>query len=443
MEDKLQLNALLKELRRETYSLRNRLQSIIYDNRFVSLFDEFPLVANERCGLWYVKPHQLSELAYFKSTDGHTGQWSFSYRRLNFHLLPLLGANGGIVLVDSTRKGKLMPDALLKTVPIWCAVLNYVMFGEAENNWLVTPREMVSESEHSSMVKKIPEFAAEVEKLGLITEDELVRRLGAKKPLVPCWCYPGKRSFRNLDLEFSVLCLTASKSGNSEYWPYSWQYIQGAADDHELWTHEIPNMDALVFWNDVYTDPSITDPEGNIYLVGESELVSKIGNKLSKAAGIDATALGNTGLIVGKIESDVTYLTLLLSYPEISGVLVLSAEYNITEIPEAPIQVQTFKVESSKKGSKKLRELLPSLVSNLPTKVLILCDSGKDLGVGVALCVLCKKFSISWDRLDSPQHANKDIVKQHLNKIMDYRKVNPSRNTLQSVNTFLMALRDN
>lgn len=29
-----------------------------------------------------------------------------------------------MILVDSTRSGKRLPDALAKTVPIWCAVIN-------------------------------------------------------------------------------------------------------------------------------------------------------------------------------------------------------------------------------------------------------------------------------------------------------------------------------
>ena len=29
-----------------------------------------------------------------------------------------------MIIVDSTRSGKRLPDALSKTVPIWCAVIN-------------------------------------------------------------------------------------------------------------------------------------------------------------------------------------------------------------------------------------------------------------------------------------------------------------------------------
>lgn len=33
-----------------------------------------------------------------------------------------------IIIVDSTRRGKRMPDSLSKTIPIWCAVLNRAIF---------------------------------------------------------------------------------------------------------------------------------------------------------------------------------------------------------------------------------------------------------------------------------------------------------------------------
>ena len=84
-----------------------------------------------------------SAQAYFKSTDGHHGNWSFNLRRPNIHLLSLAASHGGyvamnilyfyflinnlvqrLILVDSTRAGKRLPDALSKTVPIWCAVIN-------------------------------------------------------------------------------------------------------------------------------------------------------------------------------------------------------------------------------------------------------------------------------------------------------------------------------
>jgi tRNA A64-2'-O-ribosylphosphate transferase len=60
-----------------------------------------PLVANERCGSWYIPPERKTASAYFKSTDGHTGQWSFSTRRLNLHLLDLVGRHDGCVCLET------------------------------------------------------------------------------------------------------------------------------------------------------------------------------------------------------------------------------------------------------------------------------------------------------------------------------------------------------
>jgi len=90
----------LGDLKRSNLSISNRLRSIQQDAAFVAraaaAFDR-PLVANERCGSWYVEPSAKKASAYFKSTDGHTTQWSFSTRRLNLHLLALIGRYDGWV----------------------------------------------------------------------------------------------------------------------------------------------------------------------------------------------------------------------------------------------------------------------------------------------------------------------------------------------------------
>lgn len=91
---------ILGELKRANLSLTNRLRSIEQDASFVAEVAEAfgrPLVANERCGSWYVTPEAKAASAYFKSTDGHTGQWAFSTRRLNLHLLRLIGEHDGLV----------------------------------------------------------------------------------------------------------------------------------------------------------------------------------------------------------------------------------------------------------------------------------------------------------------------------------------------------------
>jgi tRNA A64-2'-O-ribosylphosphate transferase len=92
---------LLGSLKRSNLSISNRLRSVQQDAEFVRevavAFGGRPLVANERCGSWYIDPRGKSASAYFKSTDGHTGVWKFSSRRLNLHLLELIGINDGCV----------------------------------------------------------------------------------------------------------------------------------------------------------------------------------------------------------------------------------------------------------------------------------------------------------------------------------------------------------
>jgi tRNA A64-2'-O-ribosylphosphate transferase len=75
----------------------------------------------------------------------------YRYNRLlsGIHAIP------SVMLVDSTRAGKRIPDALSKTVPIWCAVINRAVARRFSDNlasdWdnaLYTPPGVVSSQEH-------------------------------------------------------------------------------------------------------------------------------------------------------------------------------------------------------------------------------------------------------------------------------------------------------
>ena len=63
------------------------------------------------------------------------------------------------IIVDSTRRGKRMPDALSKTIPIWCAVLNRLLF---EDDWdvqnLQTLEWAVGASEQAQIEARLDDF---------------------------------------------------------------------------------------------------------------------------------------------------------------------------------------------------------------------------------------------------------------------------------------------
>eukprot|EP01052_Picozoa_sp_SAG31_P032421 SAG31_NODE_3554_length_4129_cov_2.346402_3_plen_678_part_00 len=119
-----------RQLHRDKHSLFNRLMSINYDSgtvaQIAAQFPAFPCMANLRQGAWYVDP-KLSNYGgtcCFKSSDGHNHQWMLNLRRLNLHVALQAARCGGVLIVDSTRGGKKLPDALSKTVPLWACVLN-------------------------------------------------------------------------------------------------------------------------------------------------------------------------------------------------------------------------------------------------------------------------------------------------------------------------------
>jgi len=105
------ITAVLRAVKRDEHGLYNCVASIAHDLKFVERvtgsFPSFPLLANLRCGLWYTP--QPAATSYFKSTDGHSGQWSFSLARLNLHVASLAAEHGGVCIIDATRRGKSFP----------------------------------------------------------------------------------------------------------------------------------------------------------------------------------------------------------------------------------------------------------------------------------------------------------------------------------------------
>ncbi|SMN22027.1 similar to Saccharomyces cerevisiae YMR283C RIT1 2'-O-ribosyl phosphate transferase [Maudiozyma saulgeensis] len=475
------LAQLNKDIRKENKSLRNRLQSISYDHRFLEnqvrkRFKNYPLIPNERCGLWYCNPQTYNQTSYFKSTDGHTNQWDFSTRRLNFHLFPTLQEKGGIIIVDSTRRGKKIPDSLSKTVPIWCAVINYIMLESAGVDFdtediLFVPPVTVSANEYHSIKLKLPNLVEKMKTLGALNGKELYDSMNGKV-LRPIWVYPGSSILQNsvdpftgeiLDSKWEVpeneniipliLCTVSYQAQDGMDKRNGFTYVQGAADDHELWSE---GLTPLMFWEHY---GYLADTTHNV-----DELKDYI-KELVLAKTMEQVSLkDNIDDIIKPIEqiTERLYLGKIVEnsiinegiYQELSKkydlVILLSNNVKLeTDENNLDALVQIYNLQSgSKKSSKDLRAKLPGIYDTIHTsisegsKVLVCCNTAADISIGVILSVLCKDYSQDWkfDPIGEPL-ITKTVIRKHLSQLitcLNGRNINVSRATLNSVNSFLM-----
>nr|AKM76539.1 initiator tRNA phosphoribosyl transferase family protein [Geranium maderense] len=286
-ETKLSIYRAARTIKRRENTLYNALRSIHDDSIFVGeisqLWPDFLLLANLRCGLWY-SPN-FHSTCYFKSTDGHTNNWSFNTSRLNLHVAHLAGQKGGCIIVDSTRKGKRFPDSMSKTVPIWTCVFNRAIENhrrrmkdrvklmeeesitgdEHAQNTMQTSRGWdsslhmplwVSETEKASIEDRLGEWTKELESSGA---DIASLSSCLKKPLRPLWISQKTVIWLNevpdhdsWDFTPIILVSASSSTGLIQHRStseFSWNYIPGAGDDEESWAR---GLSPELFWNNAY-----------------------------------------------------------------------------------------------------------------------------------------------------------------------------------------------
>jgi tRNA A64-2'-O-ribosylphosphate transferase len=264
-----------KLVRRAERDPWNRLNSILEDADWVASFCQtkaasLPILKNLRCGAWYVLPHHTSS-CYFKSTDGHTSEWHFSLKRYNLDTILTIQEHGGCVIVDSTRRGKSLPDALSKTVPIWCAVLNAASLkrhGHPAATSLILPEHVISPSEKEQIASKLEGWT------DLLLSSELPI-LALEKPLRPLFvtrshqdeaiAYLNDKS--SLDYYPVVLvsasqmvptpgldplhspvvksCLNLPKETEALRRQSRYIYVQGSGDDEDMWSF---GLTPSLFW---------------------------------------------------------------------------------------------------------------------------------------------------------------------------------------------------
>ncbi|EKJ73261.1 hypothetical protein FPSE_06526 [Fusarium pseudograminearum CS3096] len=435
--EQLSMSQLMASLKRTTLTIHNRLTSIQTDAEFVDnvshSYAPRPLVANERCGSWYIPPERKGASAYFKSTDGHERAWKFSTRRLNLHLVEIIEKNDGIIIVDSTRRGKRMPDALSSTIPIWCTVLNLAILpSHPSSSKLYLPAHLPATT-HSQISTLIPGFVASFKALNLNLPTCLT------KPLRPFWVTPDSTLPSPEDTESifedfrPVICCTAShRVVESEMGEGG--YIQGAGDDTEMWAH---GLESPLFWENI--NELLETPEAEL-----PGLISRIVDE-------QATSKKDEGSQI-QIVPHISVCALPLPAMPTECRIAITQD---TTPKDSWLKSKTYMqagLGKSKLASRNLRTALPEICDFAAKylasveepgerRIAVACESGKDLSVGVALAISCYLFDDEGKIRDSTKNVSftKNLIKSRLGLIMTaYPGANPSRATLQSVNSFLM-----
>lgn len=418
--DALSFGKLAKDLRKDSRSVKNRVQSIFHDSEHVKRVSEsfnLPLVANERCGRWYIAPADIAESVYFKSTDGHTNVHSFSTRRLNLHLLDFVRAQGGAVIVDSTRRGKPIPDALSKTIPQWCRVINLAVFG-SDAPPLTTSPIIVGKSEHYEIEKKVDGWAEQFLKTGVDVE-KLKQVLD--KPVKPIWVTPKDMLHSEppvyTDFYPLVLCTASEMVQDGTDRRSGYIYVQGAADDHEEWAEKLT---PALLWahKEVLGDLSKTDTELLTYVDSLEDIKDDKGDS--------AVTIEPTGLSFGETEKPESFDAIIS---------VAKAAPKHDKMLHKPLG-------EGKKGAKELRtalEPISNFYKDLVGKTVLVMADSDDLSVCIVLTLFCLYFNEDGTIKEGKGNMSKEVIRRRLVfMIQQCKTINPSRATLNAVNSFLM-----
>lgn len=326
-----------------------------------------------------------------------------------------------------------MPDALSSTIPIWCTVLNLTLLpSHPSSTKLYLPAHLPATT-HSQISALIPEFVASLKALNLNLPACLT------KPLRPFWVTPDSTLPSPEDTESifedfrPVICCTASHRVIGSEMDEG-GYIQGAADDTEMWAH---GLEAPLFWENI--DKLLAAPEAEL-----PDLISRLVDE-------QATSRTDEGSQI-QIVPHISVCSLPLPVNPAECRIVVTQD---TTPKDSWVKSKTYMqtgLGKNKLASRNLRTSLPDICDFTAKylastreadqqRIVVACESGKDLSVGVALAISCYLFDDEGNVRDSAKDVSftKTLIKSRLGFIMtSYPGANPSRATLQSVNSFLM-----
>lgn len=349
-----------------------------------------------------------------------------------------------------------MPDALSKTVPIWIAVLNCLLFPNAhEAHALHTPPRCVSPSEHVQVEHLLPRFCNQLRSLQLDI-GEFRRKIS--KPLRPLWVTQESTlpSHESHFPDFLPVVLCTSSRRVTEGDVAADGYIQGAGDDNEGWSR---GLSADVFWQHqlaLLNSPEDSLPDLIVRLMAKSE--AERSNEVAQETLIRNT----TWLYVAadRVLNDAS------KYTPFEFIIHCSMNSNKAVAACMKSKYLHLTCHAGKAGSRDLRKELDKLQSRpnpaTSPKTLVCCPTGTDLSLGVGLALLCLQPAGSAPpqeacnafhaasreaRIGTAQQAGlrdksvtKDFIRQRLTWITtSCPNAQPSRATLLAVNDFLMS----
>mgnify|MGYP002713641075 FL=1 len=417
-----------------------------------------------RCGAWYTPPDRVAATSYFKSTDGHMHQWDFSLKRANLHLVDILqppassdgerSALTGCILVDSTRRGKRYPDALAKTVPIWCAVLNRASAARYHTPTadipLAVPAEAVSDSERAQIEARLAHWTE-----AFLASDYTVPRL--EKPLCPLFAHPGAvPPIPPACAEQVHHVVLASVSSVDEIaGAYGATYVQGAGDDHESWAL---GLTPDVFWRNRsrLLDPHLerTDREALVRTL-VAQRVSETHGKIPwlPQDSDDVIRIGATRLVAAQRPVDHVF------GPEERNAyaLLVHSSRTAAEGDDADPRVLYLGIPEGKRGLNDFARALPRVVDAV-TEALVETDAGDRREVlicgadgyhvpgALLIAILAASFDERRALITSPaarqahrRSLSKDETRRRLQWVVGAsEQISPSRAHLQRVNAALI-----
>lgn len=491
---KQKIHKISREIKKQELSLYSCLRSIEEDLRFVeevrNWYKGVPTLANLRCGLWYTP--KAEGTCYFKSTDGHNNNWSFSLSRLNLHVAKTASANGGCVVVDATRKGKKFPDAMNKTIPIWTTVLNRAIClirtarpmqdsASDERKWdteLHLPI-WVSSVERNAIEARMDSW---VQSLIQVASEEILELSNTlHKPLRPLWISQSSTVWLNEIPEVNeydfhpIVLVSASKVTPCPRRESDWVYIPGAGDDEESWAEGLQPQEFHAHrWELMDAGPlhtssvvaSIAQKGGGGHNVAQSlhgqdrNLMSPftrvvdahhpaptgclgIKSKTIVRKTSSFTVIGDTGVAVGGRAS----MDVRADLAQISGIIDLRTAgeevlNNMKQQPgvlHAPVRPAKFDKHGVERA---LTMAVPFALKYLQQResVLVVCDTGVDNSVCVAIAILLQARDLKSTSTERKcQQITKSMVQEYLAMVCSYCPFAcPTRAGLRQVYNFCL-----